>query len=293
MDADVALPGAPCRAGTQPQVITPFAPLIEAWLRGDLSLKGCVIYERLLADHGFKIHYQRVVMHLATVRPRIEDELFDTDDNALQGSHRRFEVVGAQVQVDRGEEGDLLARVGIAKTHALPMTLSYSRDPFTCFMSSMDLATFWDCHCRAFTHFVGVPGSVVSDRTRTVIKRYVAPGKAVPLRPEAAAFAEHCGLVIDPLAAYRTTGKGRDSPDCARACPGRPQVQFPRRARRDVRVVADDLAGAGPPHPPGGDQRPRRPGPVALQPLPALPINRRAGGPGAGRGHDRFGRQHR
>ena len=209
-DADVAPPRAPSRAGCQPQVITPFAGLIESWLRGDISLKGSVIYERLVAEHGFTGHYQRVKMHLATVRPRIEDELFANDDNALRGLHRRFEVVaGAQAQVDWGEEGDLLAHVGIDKTYSFHMTLSYSRDPFTCFTSSMDLGTFWDCHRRAFAHFGGVPGSVVYDRTKTVIKRHVAPGKAVPLHPEAAAFAEHYGFVIDPLAAYRPTGKGR------------------------------------------------------------------------------------
>jgi hypothetical protein len=37
----------------------------------------------------------------------------------------------------------------------------------------------------------------------------VAPGQAVPLHPEAAAFAEHYGFIIDVLAAYRATGKGR------------------------------------------------------------------------------------
>ena len=116
---------------------------------------------------------------------------------------------GAQAQVDWGEEGDLLAHVGIARTYTFHMTLSYSRDPFTCFTSSMDLATFWDCHRRAFAHFGGVPGSIVYDRTKTVIRRHVAPGKAVPLHPQAAAFAEHYGFVIDPLAAYRPTGKGR------------------------------------------------------------------------------------
>ncbi len=210
VDADVAPAPAPSRAGTQPQVITPFAALIESWLRGDVSLKGSVIHERLVAEHGFTGHYQRVKMHLATVRPLIEDELFDTDDNALRGLHRRFEVVaGAQAQVDWGEEGDVLAHIGIAKTYTFHMTLSYSRDPFTCFTSSMDLATFWDCHRRAFAHFGGVPGSIVYDRTKTVITRHVAPGKAVPLHPEAAAFAEHYGFVIDPLAAYRPTGKGR------------------------------------------------------------------------------------
>ena len=64
VDADVAPPRAPSRAGTQPQVITPYVALIEAWLRGDVSLKGSVTYERLVADHGFTGHHQRVKMHL-------------------------------------------------------------------------------------------------------------------------------------------------------------------------------------------------------------------------------------
>jgi hypothetical protein len=54
-----------------------------------------------------------------------------------------------------------------------------------------------------------VPGSIVYDRTKTVIKRHVVPRAAVPLHPEAAPFAEHYGFVIDVLAAYRPTGKGR------------------------------------------------------------------------------------
>ena len=67
------------------------------------------------------------------------------------------------------------------------------------------LATFWDCHRRAFAHFGGVPGSIVYDPTKTVIKRHVAPKLAVPLHPEAAAFAEHYGFSVDVLAAYRPT----------------------------------------------------------------------------------------
>jgi hypothetical protein len=42
-----------------------------------------------------------------------------------------------------------------------------------------------------------------------VVKRHVAPREPVPLHPEAAAFAAHYGFVIDVLAAYRPTGKGR------------------------------------------------------------------------------------
>lgn len=89
------------------------------------------------------------------------------------------------------------------------MVLSHSRDPFTCFTTSMDLATFWHCHRLAFAHFGGVPGSIVYDRTKTVIKRHVAPRAPVPLHPEAAAFADHYGFSIDVLAAYRPNGKAR------------------------------------------------------------------------------------
>ena len=53
------------------------------------------------------------------------------------------------------------------------------------------------------------PGAIVYDRTKTVVKRHVAPGAAVPVHCEAAAFADHYGFVIDVLAAYRPTGKGR------------------------------------------------------------------------------------
>jgi transposase len=64
-----------------------------------------------------------------------------------------------------------------------------------CFTTSADLVTFFDCHHRAFAHFGGAPAMIVYDRTKTVVKRHVAPGKAVPLHPEAAAFAEHYGFM--------------------------------------------------------------------------------------------------
>jgi transposase len=209
-DATSVPPSGPPRAGTQPRLITPFVPLIEAWLRADLTLKATVVHERLVAEHGFTGNYQRVKMFLVEARPRIATELLADDDSALTGLHRRFEVVpGAQAQVDWGDEGDLLAHVGIGCVYSFHMTLSHSRDPFTCFTTSMGLATFWDCHRRAFAHFGGVPGTIVYDRTKTVVRRHVAPGRAVPLHPEAAAFAEHYGFEIDVLAAHRPTGKGR------------------------------------------------------------------------------------
>ncbi|MHB1010649.1 MAG: DDE-type integrase/transposase/recombinase [Propionibacteriaceae bacterium] len=127
----------------------------------------------------------------------------------LFGAGAAVVVPGAQAQVDWGDEGDVLAHVGLPNVYSFHMVLSYSRDPFTCFTTSMDLATFWDCHRRAFAHFGGVPGTIVYDRTKTVVRKHVAPGVAVPLHPEAAAFGEHYGFSIDVLAAYpRSTDEG-------------------------------------------------------------------------------------
>ncbi|WP_395358074.1 IS21 family transposase [Streptomyces sp. YH02] len=185
------------------------APLIDAMLRSEILIKGAVVHERLVAEYGFTGTYQRVKLYMQEARPRIAQEL-GISLGELAGLHRRFEVVpGAQAQVDWGDEGQILAHVGIPKVYSFHMTLAYSRDPFCCFTTSQDLATFFDCHRQAFAHFGGVPMSIVYDRTKTVVRRHVAPGEAVPLHPEAVGFAGHYDFDIDVLAAYRPTGKGR------------------------------------------------------------------------------------
>jgi hypothetical protein len=50
-------------------------------------------------------------------------------------------VPGAQAQVDWGDEGDLLAHVGIPTVYSFHMVLSHSRDPFCCFTTRMDPAS--------------------------------------------------------------------------------------------------------------------------------------------------------
>ncbi len=168
-----------------------------------------MIYERFVAEYGFTGHYQRVKIYVGQVRERIAAER--GQPLPLTGLHRRFEVTpGGQAQVDWGHEDvSVAAALGVRSVYSFHMTLSYSRDPFCCFATSQDPGTFWACHSLAFAHFGGVPGSIVYDRTKTVVRAHVAPGKAVPLHPEAVAFAGHYGFVIDVAAAYRPTAMGR------------------------------------------------------------------------------------
>ncbi|MEU9945816.1 IS21 family transposase [Streptomyces lavendulae] len=194
---------------THKRVVDEVAPLIDAMLRAEVLMKASVIHERLARECGFTGNYQRVKLYVQEARPRIAGELGITP-RELAGMHRRFEVIpGAQAQVDWGDEGKILAHMGIEKVYSFHMVLSYSRDPFCCFTTSQDLQTFFDCHRRAFAHFGGAPMTIVYDRTKTVVRRHAAPGEAVPLHPEAVGFAGHYDFDIDVLAAYRPTGKGR------------------------------------------------------------------------------------
>ncbi|MFC5724176.1 IS21 family transposase [Streptomyces gamaensis] len=191
------------------RVIDEFTPLVDSMLRAEILLKASVIHERLAGEYGFTGNYQRVKLYVQEACPRIAGEMGITPKE-LAGMHRRFEVIpGAQAQVDWGDEGKVLAHMGIRKVYSFHMTLSYSRDPFCCFTTSQGIQTFFDCHRRAFAHFGGVPMTLVYDRTKTVVRRHVAPGEAVPLHPEAVVFAGHYDFDIDVLAAYRPTGKGR------------------------------------------------------------------------------------
>ena len=89
------------------------------------------------------------------------------------------------------------------------MTLSHSRHPFSCFVASQDLVSFWGCHLRAFRHFGGVPSEILYDRTKTVVRRHVGRGQETPLHQEALAMAAHYGFAIRLAAPRRPESKGR------------------------------------------------------------------------------------
>ncbi|WP_442759571.1 hypothetical protein [Streptomyces pseudogriseolus] len=74
-----------------------------------------MIHERLVQEYGFTGNYQRVKLYLQEARPRIAEEL-GIAPGELAGLHRRFKVIpGTKAQVDWGDEGRILAHIGIPK----------------------------------------------------------------------------------------------------------------------------------------------------------------------------------
>jgi hypothetical protein len=192
-----------------------------------------VIHERLVAEHGFDGHYQRVKVYVREHRARLA-----AAEPEPAGFHRRFEVLpGAQAQVDWGDEGELQTTTGPLHAYSFHMTLAYSRVPFCCFTAGQDLATFWDCHRRAFAYFGGVPAAIVYDRTKTVVRRHVGRGQATPLHPEAVAFAEQYGFAIwlprtGPSPRGGSSGRSRSSAaTCSRVGCSTPWSRWMRLSR--------------------------------------------------------------
>jgi transposase len=187
------------------KLIDPYVETIDAALRASSAqIRATTIYERLASDHGYPGSYQRVKEYVAHRRPEIAAEL----GLRLGGEmHRRFEVApGSQAQVDWGHEESLPDGTPVYSFH---MVLSHSRDPFCLYTQRQDLATFWACHSAAFAHFGGVPGEIVYDRTKTVVRRHVGRGEPVELHGEALAYAAHYGFSIRVCWPERPQAKGR------------------------------------------------------------------------------------
>ena len=82
-------PPAPARRGRGARKVDPYAHLIDAWLAKQPKLKAVTIYERLVAEHDFDGHYQRVKVYVRENRDRVV-----AIPAAPPDLHRRFEGPG-------------------------------------------------------------------------------------------------------------------------------------------------------------------------------------------------------
>jgi transposase len=118
-------------------------------------------------------------------------------------------VAGRQAQVDFGYVG-MMAEPVTQKPHkayAFIMTLSHSRHRFVRFVFRQDVATWIDCHIRAFQFFGGVPETVMIDNLKSgVLKADIYD----PLINRSYGELErHYGFVCDPNKVRVARHKGK------------------------------------------------------------------------------------
>ncbi len=119
----------------------------------------------------------------------------------------RLEVdPGTQGQVDFGQVTLNLA--GVRKRGwAFVLTLSYSRHRFVRFVEHQDVATWLDCHIRAFEFFGGVPATVLLDNLKSGV---VKPDLYDPTINRAYGELERFfGFVADPAKVRTPEHKGK------------------------------------------------------------------------------------
>ena len=118
-------------------------------------------------------------------------------------------VAGQQAQVDFGYVGLMIDPKSqkLRKTHAFIMTLSHSRYRFVRFVFRQDVATWIDCHIRAFNFFGGVPYTILLDNLKSGV---IKPDIYDPVINRSYGELErHYGFIIDPAKVRVARHKGK------------------------------------------------------------------------------------
>jgi len=180
--------------GLAQQRLAPHAEQIRTWLgERDMTLKQVW---RLLGERGVAVSYPSVKRfvgrHITPSTPRVTVRL-ETPP-------------GRQAQVDFGRVHVVVG--GVRRSlWVFVMTLSYSRHRFVRFVERQDLATWIDCHVRAFAFYEGVVHTVLVDNLKAGVVR---PDLYDPTVNRAYAELErHYGFVVDPVRVATPEHKGK------------------------------------------------------------------------------------
>lgn len=127
------------------------------------------------------------------------------DSQRLAAATVRFETPpGKQAQCDWGHVGKFLDATGkLIDIYVFVIVLSYSRQMFMRFTTSMKIPTFIECHQKAFEFFEGVPQTILYDNMAQVRS---GPNK---LNTTFADFSDHFGFTVSTHRPYRPRTKGK------------------------------------------------------------------------------------
>ena len=129
--------------------------------------------------------------------------------NLQKGVVHLITVPGREAQVDFGYAGLMWdpKTQRLRKTNVFVMTLSHSRYRFVRFVFRQDVASWIDCHIRAFGFFGAVPEVIIIDNLKSGV---IKPDLYDPLINRAYAELErHYSFVVDPARVRTPEHKGK------------------------------------------------------------------------------------
>jgi transposase len=195
----------PDRRLDKPEVCDRFDGVIAAWMADQARAFGRpesvrLIYERLVAEHGFAGTYKSVLRY---IRRR-------TAPPPMRPVRRVETRPGFQAQVDWVESRSLIVEeLGArpVRLQAFVMTLSHSRMWAVVWSVRQDLLSWLDCHNRALVWLGGVPATVRIDNLKTGVAE--GAGAWAVLNQGYASYAKQLGFIIDPCRVRTPQDKGK------------------------------------------------------------------------------------
>jgi transposase len=174
---------------------SPWREVIVQKLEAGLTARR--VYQDISSDHGYAGSYysvRRLVKKLTAAAP---------------APFRRMECeAGAEAQVDFGRGAPLIGPDGKRKaTWVFRIVLSHSRKGYAEAVQRQTTDDFLRCLENAFTHFGGMPRTLVIDNLRAAVTR--ADWFDPELCPKVRSFAEHYGIAILPTKPYTPRHKGK------------------------------------------------------------------------------------
>ena len=163
----------------------------------DEGLTAQRIYQDLVGEHGFTGSYYSVRRFVRRVG----------QSRALP--FRRLETgPGEEAQVDFGTGAPIRTAEGrLRRPHVLRVVLSYSRKGYSEAVPRQTTENFLRCLENAFTHFGGVPRTLVIDNLRAAVTR--ADWFDPDLNPKVQSFGQHYGVAILPTKPRTPRHKGK------------------------------------------------------------------------------------
>jgi hypothetical protein len=169
---------------------------IEAWL--EQPYMTIIQVMRLLAENG-------QIVSETSLRRYINNNFIKACNSTVHLETKPAK----QAQVDYGYVGMMLDPVlnKLRRTYAFIMTLSHSRHRFVYFVFKQDVASWIDCHIRAFNFFGGVPETILLDNLKAGV---IKPDIYDPTINRAYAELErHYGFIADPAKVKTPEHKGK------------------------------------------------------------------------------------
>lgn len=189
----------------QPEACEPYSDVIEAWIaRQPWNVEGKrpeavkVLYESLVAEHGYSGSYKAVLRFVRRRAPK----------PAVRPSRRVETQPGSQGQVDWAHrEVHVQELGGRVRLPVFLMLLSHSRMPWLAFFTDTTQLSWLEAHNRALSFFGGVPYSLRIDNLKTGVKSGAGPWAV--LNDSYRSYAEQVGFQVDPTRPRKGSDKGK------------------------------------------------------------------------------------